>query len=456
MDATRSTTGSSAREAQALRQAQYLSMDMLRLITCGSVDDGKSTLIGRLLYDTKSIHQDQWEAVHKTSIRRGNDRIDLALLTDGLRAEREQGITIDVAYRYFSTPKRKFILADTPGHVQYTRNMVTGASTAELALILIDARQGVLEQTRRHSYLVALLGIKRLVVCVNKMDLVGWDRATFDRICADFRAFTESAGGAAVFEGVESLVIPLSALEGDNVVRRSEHTPWYSGPTLLEHLEATPAESHLAAADAPGPDRFLVQWVVRPQREEFHDYRGYAGRMLAGRLRVGDEVVAHPSGRRSRVARIHLLEDFGECIAPQSVTVTLDDDIDAPRGEMFVPVRDAANRPQPLTARDLDATIVWMSTEPLVPSRKYVVKHGARYVRAVLGPVKSRLNIHALTHDAGAAQLGLNEIGRVAVRLAAPIVHDPYRRCRETGSFIVIDESTNGTVGAGLIESAAP
>jgi sulfate adenylyltransferase large subunit len=423
-------------------------MDLLRLITCGSVDDGKSTLIGRMLYDTKSIHQDQWEAVHRSSLKRGDERVDLALLTDGLRAEREQGITIDVAYRYFSTPRRKFILADTPGHIQYTRNMATGASTAELAMILIDARQGVLEQTRRHAYIAALLGISHLVVCVNKMDLVGWDRTVFEKIRADFEAFTASGG---VFRKTEATFIPVSALNGDNVVKRSDQTPWYTGPALLEHIELVPARPLNEFPHA----RLAVQWVIRPQSDErgLHDYRGYGGQIAAGELAVGDEVIALPAGQRSRIARIHIGEqELKSCRPPQSVSILLEHDLDISRGDMLVKApSNGEAQAMPKVAREFDATIVWMGEQPLTASRRYVVKHGTRYIRAIMGPVRSRLNIHTLAEEEGVPQLGLNEIGRVGVKLASTIAYDPYQSCRATGAFIVIDESTNNTVGAGMI-----
>ncbi|MCC6320093.1 MAG: GTP-binding protein [Phycisphaerales bacterium] len=430
-------------------------MSLLRLITCGSVDDGKSTLIGRLLYDTKSIHQDQWEAVHRTSLKRGDARVDLALLTDGLRAEREQGITIDVAYRYFSTPRRKFILADTPGHVQYTRNMATGASTADLAIILIDARQGVLEQTRRHAFLATLLGVSHIVVAINKLDLVGWDKAreVFDRIKSEFEGF------AAGLPPTDTVFIPISALNGDNIVNRSEHTPWYEradggrggGPTLLEHLEAVPPRPIKQFPHA----RFPVQWVVRPQSDDAanHDYRGYGGQIVAGELRTGDEVIALPAGQRSRVKRIHLLdEDLPECHPPQSVTVLLEHDLDISRGDTLIkaPGNGHADA-MPRISREIEATVVWMSESPLTPGRRCIIKHGARYVRAIAGPIRERLEIHSLAWQAGASQLGLNEIGRVGFKLASTIVFDAYTQCRATGAVIVIDEATNNTVAAGMI-----
>ncbi len=423
-------------------------MGLLRLITCGSVDDGKSTLMGRLLYDTKSIHQDQWEAVHRSSLKRGDERVDLALLTDGLRAEREQGITIDVAYRYFSTPRRKFIMADTPGHVQYTRNMATGASTADLAVILIDARTGVVEQTRRHTFIAALLGVSHLVVAINKMDLVGWDRAVFDRIRADFE---ELAKALPTPPAGQTAFIPMSALLGDNLVNRSAQTSWYAGPTLLEQMETVPSRPARQFEHA----RFPVQWVIRPQAEApvHHDYRGYGGVLAAGDLRVGEEVLALPAGQRSRIKRIHIHEEeLTHCQPPQSVAILLEDDVDISRGDLIVkaPV-DGDKGSLPTVAREFEATIVWMSDEPLTPSRRYIVKHMTRYVRAILGPVKERWNIQSLEAEAGAERLGLNEIGRVGVRLASTIAYDPYERCRATGGFIVIDEATNNTVGAGMI-----
>lgn len=415
--------------------------DLLRLITCGSVDDGKSTLIGRLLYDSKGIYQDQWEAVHRTSMKRGDARVDLALLTDGLRSEREQGITIDVAYRYFSTPRRKFILADTPGHVQYTRNMATGASTADLAIILIDARQGVLEQTRRHAYIAAMLGIRDLVVAINKMDLVDWSQSKFDAISNDFATFLAQS---SVFEKARISFIPVSALQGDNIVTKSDAAKWYTGPSLLEHLEQVPARL-IEFTKA----RFSVQCVNRPHSDAagLHDYRGYAGQLAAGTLRVGDEVVALPAGQRSRIKRIHLGEkEFTEVGAGRSVAIELADDVDVSRGDMLVHVGE-----EPTVSREFDAELIWMSEQGLLPARKYLVKHGTRTIRAILGPVKNRLNLHTLIHETGATTLGLNEIGVVRMRLASTIAFDRYAECRGTGCFVVIDEATNNTVAAGMI-----
>lgn len=427
----------------------YNSMDLLRLITCGSVDDGKSTLIGRLLYDSKSIHQDQWEAVHRTSLKRGDARVDLALLTDGLRAEREQGITIDVAYRYFSTPRRKFILADTPGHIQYTRNMATGASTADLAIILIDARGGVVEQTRRHAFLATLLGVSHVIVAINKMDLVNWDQAVFDRIKSDFETLARG------LPPIDLRFIPLSALQGDNIVNRSPNMAWYAGPTLLETLEAVPPRPLRQFEHA----RFPVQWVIRPQADEHHDYRGYGGWLAAGSLAVGDEIIALPTGQKSRISRIHLHDrELQRCQPPESVTILLEDDVDISRGDMIVhrpSGQPGAPDTLPRVAREFDATVVWMSSEPLAPSRRYIIKHGTRYIRAILGPVKERLDIHTLKWqspaDSSAPALALNDIGRVGVRLASTIAFDPYARCRATGGFIIIDEASNNTVAAGMI-----
>jgi len=443
--------------------------DLLRLITCGSVDDGKSTLIGRLLCDTESIHLDQWEAVQRTSVRRGDDRLDLALITDGLRAEREQGITIDVAYRHFTTPTRACLLADTPGHVQYTRNMVTGASTAEVALILIDARHGVVEQTRRHAYLAALLGVHRLVICVNKMDLVGWSADVHDRIVEEMREFALRPDGCDApaddlewpFGAVQIDAVPVSALAGDNVVERSPHMPWYAGPTLLELLESVPVRPRPESA----PARFPVQWVIRPQSELHPDYRGYAGRMASGKFEVGQPVLALPSGRRSRISGIALGEDLTSIAAPLSATIELQDDLDLSRGDILVPDPDATAASTtatdvPRVTRELRAIVVWMDDRPLDPSRRYLIKHGTRWVRATVGPITQRLDMSSLRLEPGPdgaawPNLKLNEIGAVNVRLAAPLVCDPYVHCRETGSFIIVDEASNATAGAGLIRGGA-
>jgi bifunctional enzyme CysN/CysC len=415
----------------------YLDMDLLRFLTCGSVDDGKSTLIGRLLYDSKSIFEDQLEAATQASLSRGDERMNLALLTDGLRAEREQGITIDVAYRYFATPRRKFIIADCPGHVQYTRNMVTGASTANLALILIDARQGVIEQTRRHAFICSLLRIPHLVVCVNKMDLVGWSKQTYDHIRSDFESF------ASRFEITDITFIPMSALAGDNVVNRSENMPWYQGTSLLHHLEHV----HIAGDRDMIDPRFPVQWVVRPQSDDHHDYRGYAGQVASGVFQVGDEVMALPSGMTSRIRSI----DVGgveqqSAYPPQSVSIQLHDDIDVSRGDMIC-------RPnnQPKVGQDIDAMVVWMAEQPLVVGKKYQIRHTSNEARCIVKGLRYRMDIQTLHRDETAENLRLNEIGRISIRTTKPLLYDPYRQCRATGSFIIVDEQTNNTVGAAMI-----
>jgi bifunctional enzyme CysN/CysC len=401
------------------------------------VDDGKSTLIGRLLYDTKSIYEDQLEHVERSSRQRGDTYTNLALLTDGLRAEREQGITIDVAYRYFHTPRREFIIADTPGHEQYTRNMVTGASTADLALILVDARNGVMEQSRRHAFIASLLRIPHLVVCVNKMDLVDFDEAAFERICADF------SGWAAKLDVSDVTFIPISALHGDNVVERSERTPWYQGPSLLYHLEHVHVASDRNLVDA----RFPVQWVVRPMSDEHHDYRGYAGEMASGVLREGDEVVVLPSGIATRVAAIDTFDGpLDEAFPPLSVTLRLEDDVDVSRGDMICRPN---NRPR--ETRELEAMVCWMSERPLQPSGRYRIKHTTRTALAKVDSLRYRIDVNTLHRDEAAEGLALNEIGRLGLRLSSPLFLDEYRRNRVTGSFILIDESTNDTVGAGMV-----
>ena len=413
---------------------------LLRLATAGSVDDGKSTLIGRLLYDSKQTFIDQMEAIERTSRTRGEDDVNLAYLTDGLRSEREQGITIDVAYRYFSTPRRKFILADTPGHVQYTRNMVTGASTADATLLLVDARKGVVEQTRRHAYISSLLGIRHFVLCVNKMDLVDWDRATFDRIAEELTRFASRMGVTDV------RTIPISAKLGDWVVDASERMPWYDGPPLLELLET------LEASEPPQHDaaRFPVQYVIRPLRDEFHDYRGYAGTMASGVLRVGDRVAVMPSGAETKVAAIESYEaQLQEATPPMAVTVRLADDLDVRRGSMIV----SAEHP-PVAASMIDAHICWMSERaPLRERDRLVIKHATQTTRALVEEVGARLDVNSLEYDLTASQLSLNEIGRVRLQLMAPLSIDPYAESRETGAFILIDEATSATVGAGMITS---
>jgi len=411
---------------------------MLRLATAGSVDDGKSTLIGRLLYDSKAIFEDQLEAVERTSRERGDEYTNLALLTDGLRAEREQGITIDVAYRYFATPKRKFIIADTPGHLQYTRNMVTGASTADLALVLVDARNGIVEQSRRHAFLASLLRVPHLVLCVNKMDLVDYDQDVFDAIATEFKQF------AAKLDISDLSFVPVSALNGDNVVTRSANMPWYEGSSLLHHLEEVFIASDRNLIDA----RFPVQYVIRPMSGDHHDYRGYAGRVSGGVLKPGDEVIVLPSGFTSTITSIDTADGpVSEAFSPMSVTVTLADDIDISRGDMIC-------RPhnQPEVGQDIDAMVCWMSEQaPLGPRAKYTIKHTTRTARALVKDLHYRLDINTLHRDHEAGALGLNEIGRVSLRTTAPLFFDEYRRNRDTGSFILIDEVTNNTVAAGMI-----
>jgi sulfate adenylyltransferase subunit 1 len=417
--------------------AGYLDMELLRFTTAGSVDDGKSTLIGRLLYDSKSIFEDQYEAIKLSSEKRGEDYVNLALLTDGLRAEREQGITIDVAYRYFATPRRKFIIADTPGHIQYTRNMVTGASTANLAIVLVDARKGVIEQTCRHAVIASLLRIPHLVVCVNKMDLVEFRQDVFDTIRAEFEAF------ASGLDVIDVRFIPISALLGDNVVDRSANMEWYDGPTLMTLLETVHIGSDVNHTDP----RFPVQYVIRPHSTEHHDYRGYAGRIAGGVFRAGDEVVVLPSGVASRVKSIDAYEGpVPSAFAPMSVTLTLEDDIDVSRGDMIVGAND-----RPTVSQDVDVMLCWLNEKPLTPNGKYALRHTTRDVRCVVKEIKYKLNISTMepmTHD---TEIGANDIARVSLRTTQPLVYDSYRRNRNTGSLILIDEATNTTVGAGMI-----
>jgi bifunctional enzyme CysN/CysC len=416
--------------------------ELLRIATAGSVDDGKSTLIGRLLYDSKSVFQDQLEHVEQTSVERGDGYVNLALLTDGLRAEREQGITIDVAYRYFATPQRRFIIADTPGHVRYTRNMVTGASTADLSVILIDARNGVVEQSRRHAFISSLLGVPHMVVCVNKMDLVDWDQAVFDGITADFRDF------ASKLEVKDVTFIPISALHGDNVVDRSDRAPWYQGPPLLYHLEHVHVASDRNLIDA----RFPVQWVIRPMTEEHHDYRGYAGTVAGGVLRPGDDVVVLPSGGRSRIAAIETFDGpLDAAQPPMSVTLRLEDELDVSRGDMIARV---AN--QPTVADSVEVTVCWMSEEPLRRGARYVVKHTTRTAPATVADLRYRINVNTLHREPDAEALELNDIGRVTLRLNAPLAFDNYNRNRTTGAFVLVDPATNDTVGAGMIIRERP
>jgi bifunctional enzyme CysN/CysC len=414
--------------------------ELLRIATAGSVDDGKSTLIGRLLYDSKQVFQDQMEHVERTSEERGDGYVNLALLTDGLRAEREQGITIDVAYRYFATPRRRFIIADTPGHVRYTRNMVTGASTANVSIVLIDARKGVIEQTKRHAFIASLLRVPHLVVAVNKMDLVEWDQDTFERIAEDFRDF------AAKLEVPDITFIPMSALKGDNVVDSSENMPWYKGAPLLYHLEHV----HIASDRNLIDTRFPVQWVIRPMTEEHHDYRGYAGQVAGGILRPGDDVVVLPSRAHSRIAAIDSFDGpIDAAYPPMSVTIRLEDELDISRGDTIV-------RPdnQGVLAESFDATVCWMSEKPLREGARYAIKQTTRAGRATVRSLRYRIDVNTLHRDTSQTELGLNDIGRVTLRLSTPLAFDTYSRNRTTGSFILIDEATDDTVAAGMIVGA--
>jgi sulfate adenylyltransferase subunit 1 len=416
-------------------------MDLLRFATAGSVDDGKSTLIGRLLLDSKSIFEDQLAAIEHTSRSRGYDYTDLALHTDGLRSEREQGITIDVAYRYFATPNRKFIIADTPGHVQYTRNMVTGASTADLGLVLVDARQGLTEQSRRHALILSLLRVPHLVLCINKMDLVQFSQERYDEIHHEFTSF------ATKLSIPDLTIIPISALLGDNVVTRSENMNWYEGPSLLHHLENVHVASDRDLVDT----RFPVQYVIRPKSDDYHDYRGYAGRVAGGILKPGDDVLVLPSGFTSKIAGIDLFQsELDEAYPPMSVTVRLEDDIDVSRGDMIC-------RPQnaPTPSQDIDAMVCWMSSTPLRPRQKLAIKHTTRTCRTLIKDVQYRLDVNSLHRDLETKHLGLNEIGRVQLRTTVPLLCDSYETNRSTGSFILIDEATGVTVGAGMINATS-
>ncbi len=429
-----------------------MTLDLLRLSTAGSVDDGKSTLIGRLLYDSKQIFEDQLENVAQASERRGGEgALDLALLTDGLRAEREQGITIDVAYRYFATPRRRFIIADCPGHRQYTRNMVTGASTADLAVVLIDARRGVLEQSKRHAFISALLGIPKLVVAVNKMDLVEHSQARFEEVVEEFEGFAGilRRDGRRAGHQYEIIYIPISALHGDNVVDPSQTMDWYDDPahpTLLDILEQVDV-----AYDHPHdrPARFPVQWVIRPASDDpgRRDYRSYAGQLASGALQKGDEVTVLPGGERTRIAAIDSYDgELEEAVAPMSVALRLEDDLDVSRGELICHPERA-----PLIARELAADVCWMADRPLRAGGRYLLKQTTRTATAVVDQIEDLLDVHTLERDAPPAELALNDIGRVRLRTSSPIVFDPYKSNRRTGSFILIDEATNGTVGAGMI-----
>ncbi len=413
-------------------------MDLLRFATAGSVDDGKSTLIGRLLYDSKAIFEDQLESVERTSRERGDEYTNLALLTDGLRAERESGITIDVAYRYFATPRRAFIIADTPGHVQYTRNMVTGASTADLALVLVDARKGLVEQSRRHAFLVSLLRVPHLVLCVNKMDLVDYAEEVFESIVEEFSGFADR------LTIPDLTFVPISALHGENVVTRSELMPWYDGPSLLHHLERVHVSSDRNLVDV----RFPVQYVIRPQSARYRDYRGYAGQVASGVLKPGDEVVVLPSGFGSRISSIDTADGpVEEAYPPMSVTVRLEDEIDISRGDLIC-------RPnnQPTVTQDVDAMVVWMDERTaLRPGARLTLKHTTRSCRALVKDLQYRLDVNTLHRDQESTELALNEIGRVRLRTTQPVFVDSYARNRATGGFVLIDEQTNRTVGAGMI-----
>ncbi|MCZ6693142.1 MAG: sulfate adenylyltransferase subunit CysN [Bacteroidetes bacterium] len=416
---------------------EYMNMDLLRFTTAGSVDDGKSTLIGRLLYDSKAIFEDQLEAIERTSEQMGDSYVNLALLTDGLRAEREQGITIDVAYRYFATPRRKFIISDTPGHIQYTRNMVTGASTANLAIILVDARNGVVEQTRRHAFIASLLQIKHLVLCVNKMDLVDYDEETYSKIRADFDEFSSK------LEIRDIHFIPISALEGDNVVEKSENMHWYNGPTLLYTLETV----HIGSDSNQVDCRFPVQRVIRPQSEKYHDFRGYAGRIESGIFKSGDEILALPSGFTTKIKSVETMDGKIEEAVPQmSVIITLEDEIDISRGDMLV-------RPmnQPQVGQDIELMVCWLNEKKLIMGGKYGLKHTTKDLRCIIKDVRYKVNINTLHRIEDDLSIGLNEIGRILIRTTTPLFYDSYKKNKATGSVILIDEFTNETVGAGMI-----
>lgn len=416
---------------------EYLSMELLRFTTAGSVDDGKSTLIGRLLYDTKSIFEDQLASVVKASKQKGDDYINLALLTDGLRAEREQGITIDVAYRYFHTPKRKFIIADTPGHIQYTRNMVTGASTANLALILVDARKGILEQTKRHSFIASLLKIPHIVICVNKMDLVNYDKDVFWKIVDDYKIFSTK------LDINDIQFIPISALKGDNVVNRSPNMPWYDGPTLLYLLETIHIGSDYNLIDC----RFPVQYVIRPNSDQYHDYRGYAGRVEGGIFKPGDEVLVLPSGFVSRIKSIEVMgKEVQEAFPPMSCIMLIEDDIDISRGDMIVRVNN-----QPIVDQDLELMLCWMNEKSLQLSRKFILRHTTNEVKCIIKEIRYKVDINTLHRIFEFEQISMNDIARVCIRTTKPLFYDKYRINRNTGSIILIDEYTNETVAAGMI-----
>ena len=419
-------------------QSDYAEMDLLRFTTAGSVDDGKSTLIGRLLYDSKNIFEDQIQAVEESSKKRGDDHINLALLTDGLKAEREQGITIDVAYRYFATPKRKFIIADTPGHIQYTRNMVTGASTANLAIILVDARKGIVEQTCRHAFIANLLRIQHVIVAINKMDLVDYDEAVYDSIIEKFQSFSSRLGNF-----IDVTFIPISALNGDNVVDTSDNMAWYSGATLLYHLESVYIGSDRNHVQA----RFPVQWVIRPHSDEHHDFRAYAGRVAGGVFKPGDEVQILPSGFTSEIESIHTADGLmDEVFSPLSCSLLLKEDIDISRGDMIVKV----NNP-PHIGQDIDAMLCWFSDKKMMLRGKYSLRHTTKEVKAIVSDLQYKININTLRKIEDDKEFGMNEIGRVSIRTSSPIYFDSYENNRTTGSFILVDDMTNETVAAGMI-----
>lgn len=415
----------------------YQKMDLLRFTTAGSVDDGKSTLIGRLLYDSKSIFEDQLEAVNKSSQKKGLEHVDLSLLTDGLKDEREQGITIDVAYRYFATPKRKFIIADTPGHIQYTRNMVTGASTANLALILVDARHGVYEQTCRHSFIASLLQIPHLIVCINKMDLVDYSQVAYDKVVQQYTEFS------AKLDVKDIRFVPISALHGDNVVNRSEKMSWYAGGTLLHMLETVHIASDYNHIDC----RFPVQTVIRPHQDEYHDFRGYAGRIAGGIFRKGDEVIALPSGLSSKIASIQLMdENIEEAYAPMSVVMTLKDDIDVGRGDTIVRINN-----QPNVSQDIEVMLCWLNKQGPMPRAKYILRHTSNEAQAIIKEIVYKVDINTLHRNLDDLDIKVNDIARVKIRATKPILFDAYRKNRQTGSLILIDPATNETVAAGMI-----
>jgi len=425
-------------EKNLSQKDNYLDMDLLRFTTAGSVDDGKSTLIGRLLYDSKNIFEDQIKAIEESSKRRGDDNVNLALLTDGLKAEREQGITIDVAYRYFATPKRKFIIADTPGHIQYTRNMVTGASTANLAIILVDARKGIVEQTCRHAFIANLLRIQHVIVAINKMDLVDFSEEAYEEIVEEFKSFSSRLDNL-----IDVTFIPISALHGDNVVDKSENIDWYSGPTLLYQLETVYIGSDHNHVKA----RFPVQWVIRPHSDEHHDFRGYAGRVAGGVFKPGDEVQVLPSGFTSKIDSIHTADGkLSEAFAPVSCSIILEDEIDISRGDMIV-----KNNNPPEKGQDIEAMLCWFSDKKMMVRGKYVIRHTSKEIKAIVTDLQYKININTLRKVEDDKEFGLNEIGRVCIRTSSPIFYDSYNNNRTTSSFVLIDEQTNETVAAGMI-----